>query len=68
MEVSNGEFEFDDEERMKELKAFDNTRLGVKGLVDNGAKNIPKMFVRLKEELAEDDHYYLDHPKNTNSH
>ncbi|GMN53450.1 hypothetical protein TIFTF001_022600 [Ficus carica] len=43
---------------MKELKAFDDTKLGVK-LVDAGIANIPKMFVRPEEELAEE----LDHPK-----
>lgn len=45
--------------RMKELKAFDNTKLGVKGLVDAGIPNVPNMFVRSPKELAED----LNHPK-----
>lgn len=30
--------------RIKELKAFDNTKLGVKGIVDSGIPNVPKMF------------------------
>ena len=40
--------------RMRELKAFDNTRLGVKGLVDTGIVSIPRIFVRPAEELAEE--------------
>ncbi|PON64108.1 Oxoglutarate/iron-dependent dioxygenase [Parasponia andersonii] len=42
------------DERMKELMAFDNTKLGVKGLVDAKVVNLPKMFIRPAEELAED--------------
>lgn len=43
-------------DRLKELKAFDDTKAGVKGLVDASGKilNIPKMFVRPLDELAED--------------
>jgi isopenicillin N synthase-like dioxygenase len=33
-----------DSERIKELKAFDETKLGVKGLVDAGITKIPKIF------------------------
>ncbi|CAJ2673819.1 unnamed protein product [Trifolium pratense] len=32
-------------ERVKELKAFDETKLGVKGLVDAGITKIPQMFI-----------------------
>ncbi|KAM7488270.1 hypothetical protein LguiB_025754 [Lonicera macranthoides] len=38
----------------KELKAFDETKTGVKGLVDAGVVNIPRIFVRPPEDLAED--------------
>ncbi|GMN53448.1 hypothetical protein TIFTF001_022585 [Ficus carica] len=38
---------------------FDDTKLGVKGLVDAGIVNIPKKFVRPAEDLAEE----LDRPK-----
>lgn len=58
MDTSNGE-SGKDNERMKELKAFDATKLGVKGLVDAGIVNIPKMFVRPAADLAEE----LDRPK-----
>jgi hypothetical protein len=34
----------DSETRIKELKAFDETKLGVKGLVDAGITKIPQMF------------------------
>jgi hypothetical protein len=34
-----------DYDREKELKAFDDTKAGVKGLVDNGIVKIPQMFV-----------------------
>lgn len=43
-----------DPERMKELKAFDDTNAGVKGLVDAKLATIPKIFVRPPEELAEE--------------
>ncbi|GER56154.1 2-oxoglutarate (2OG) and Fe(II)-dependent oxygenase superfamily protein [Striga asiatica] len=39
MEISNS---FD---RAKELKAFDDTKAGVKGLVDAGVEKIPKIFI-----------------------
>lgn len=39
-------------DRVKELKAFDDTKAGVKGLVDAGIMNIPKIFVRPSNELA----------------
>lgn len=39
-------------DRLKELKAFDATKAGVKGLVDSGTlKRIPQIFVQPKEEL-----------------
>ncbi|PON66642.1 Isopenicillin N synthase-like [Trema orientale] len=53
MDISNGDPDLDSE-RMKELKAFDDTKRSVKGLVDAEIVNIPKMFVRSAEELAED--------------
>lgn len=40
--------------RAKELKAFDETKTGVKGLIDSGIVNIPKIFVRPPEELSDD--------------
>ncbi|XP_022748797.1 1-aminocyclopropane-1-carboxylate oxidase homolog [Durio zibethinus] len=41
-----------DYDRTKELKEFDDTKAGVKGLVDAGIVSIPKMFIRPAEELA----------------
>lgn len=40
--------------REKELKAFDETKAGVKGLVDAGIVNIPRIFVRPPDELSHD--------------
>ncbi|XP_040933198.1 1-aminocyclopropane-1-carboxylate oxidase homolog 1-like [Gossypium hirsutum] len=42
-------------DRTKELKQFDDTKTGVKGLVDAGILNIPKIFVRPAEDLAADE-------------
>ncbi|XP_031279156.1 1-aminocyclopropane-1-carboxylate oxidase homolog 1-like [Pistacia vera] len=58
MEILNNgvsELEYD---RVKELTAFEDTKLGVQGLVDSGVVTIPKMFRRSKsnDELA-------DHPR-----
>ncbi|OMO95480.1 Oxoglutarate/iron-dependent dioxygenase [Corchorus olitorius] len=41
-------------DRTKELKDFDETKAGIKGLVDSGIVNIPKMFIRPAQELAEE--------------
>ncbi|KAK2966110.1 hypothetical protein RJ640_001524 [Escallonia rubra] len=41
-------------DRTRELKAFDETKAGVKGLVDDGLVKIPKIFVRPAEELAKE--------------
>ncbi|GKU85778.1 hypothetical protein SLEP1_g401 [Rubroshorea leprosula] len=43
-----------DYDRTKELKAFDDTKAGVKGLVDAGIVSIPRIFIRPPEELAEE--------------
>ncbi|GMI72037.1 hypothetical protein like AT1G06620 [Hibiscus trionum] len=42
-------------DRTKELKEFDDTKAGVKGLIDAGILNIPKIFVRPAEDLAADE-------------
>ncbi|RZC48563.1 hypothetical protein C5167_016989 [Papaver somniferum] len=41
-------------DRMKELKAFDDTKAGVKGLVDAGVKNIPRIFHRQSMSINHD--------------
>ncbi|KAF9605609.1 hypothetical protein IFM89_017952 [Coptis chinensis] len=37
--------------RVEELKAFDDTKTGVKGLVDSGILKVPKIFIRPPNEL-----------------
>ncbi|XP_022854875.1 1-aminocyclopropane-1-carboxylate oxidase homolog 1-like [Olea europaea var. sylvestris] len=48
---TSGAQEYD---RMQELKAFDETKAGVKGLIDAELQKLPKIFVRPAEELAKD--------------
>ncbi|KAI3926129.1 hypothetical protein MKW98_028265 [Papaver atlanticum] len=50
-------------DRFKELKAFEESKAGVKGLVDAGIVKIPRMFIRPLDELTEE----LDHTKHENS-
>jgi isopenicillin N synthase-like dioxygenase len=40
-------------DRSSELKAFDATKAGVKGLVDSGIQKIPKIFIQPPEMLEE---------------
>ncbi|KAK4487254.1 hypothetical protein RD792_006142 [Penstemon davidsonii] len=47
----------ENENRMKELKAFEDTKSGVKGLLDSGILTIPKIFIRSQDELAEESNY-----------
>ncbi|RZC43441.1 hypothetical protein C5167_036389 [Papaver somniferum] len=43
-------------DRIKDLKVFDDTKTGVKGVVDAGAlSKIPRIFVRPDDELAEEE-------------
>ncbi|KAK9665725.1 hypothetical protein RND81_14G131500 [Saponaria officinalis] len=39
--------------REEELKAFDNTKAGAKGLVDSGIDRLPNIFIRPLEEVLE---------------
>ncbi|XP_073299778.1 1-aminocyclopropane-1-carboxylate oxidase homolog 1-like [Primulina huaijiensis] len=50
-DIFSGDQESD---RMKMLKSFDETKAGVKGLVDSGTLKVPKIFVRPFEELAQE--------------
>ncbi|KAL3507669.1 hypothetical protein ACH5RR_033051 [Cinchona calisaya] len=43
-----------DGDRLQELKAFDNTKAGVKGLVDSGVTTLPRIFILPPEELIEE--------------
>ncbi|KAM3356542.1 deacetoxyvindoline 4-hydroxylase-like [Capsicum galapagoense] len=42
-----------DYDPLKEIKAFDDTKAGVKGLVDAGIVEIPRIFIRPPNECAE---------------
>lgn len=44
----------DDDNRLKDLKAFDDTKAGVKGLIDAGITSLPKIFIRPPDELVEE--------------
>ncbi|KAK9905427.1 hypothetical protein M0R45_000151 [Rubus argutus] len=46
------------QERLQQLKAFDESKAGVKGIVDAGITKIPPIFVRPKEYLADEDRTY----------
>ncbi|KAF3432123.1 hypothetical protein FNV43_RR26862 [Rhamnella rubrinervis] len=48
--INNNNAEYD---RAKELKQFDESKKGVKGLVDSGVTAIPKFFVHPPEVLSE---------------
>ncbi|KAL7264755.1 hypothetical protein ACSBR1_002660 [Camellia fascicularis] len=41
-----------DYNRMKELKEFNDSKIGVKGLSDSGITAIPKFFIQLPETLS----------------
>ncbi|KAK6161345.1 hypothetical protein DH2020_004726 [Rehmannia glutinosa] len=41
-------------DRIEMLKAFDETKAGVKGLIDSGLLKVPKIFVRPSEELTQE--------------
>ncbi|KZV17842.1 1-aminocyclopropane-1-carboxylate oxidase1-like [Dorcoceras hygrometricum] len=41
-------------ERTKDLKSFEESKAGVKGIVDTGVLKVPKIFVRPSDELAEE--------------
>ncbi|KAJ1433721.1 Oxoglutarate/iron-dependent dioxygenase [Sesbania bispinosa] len=42
-------------DRLQELKAFDESKAGVKGLVDAGITEVPRIFIRPPEETAADE-------------
>ncbi|KAG5588119.1 hypothetical protein H5410_048553 [Solanum commersonii] len=44
----------DYEEGWAEIKAIDDTKAGVKGLIDAGIVEIPRIFIRPPHELAEE--------------
>ncbi|XP_028762395.1 1-aminocyclopropane-1-carboxylate oxidase homolog 1 [Neltuma alba] len=42
-------------DRLQELKAFDESKSGVKGVVESGITKIPRIFIRPPEEIAGDE-------------
>ncbi|KAK7393674.1 hypothetical protein VNO78_22237 [Psophocarpus tetragonolobus] len=48
-EIEKQESVMSDEERDRERKAFDGTKLGVKGLVDGGVRKVPRIFHHPKD-------------------
>lgn len=40
--------------RLEKLEAFDETKAGVKGLVDQGIAEVPSIFVRSQEDISRD--------------
>lgn len=53
MNASASAMSVSDYDRASELKAFDDTKEGVKGLLDAGVAKIPKIFIRPADELAD---------------
>ncbi|KAM1608242.1 hypothetical protein ACFX13_020848 [Malus domestica] len=49
-----GELDYD---RAKEIKQFDSSKLGVKGLVDSGLTSIPRFFIHRPESLPDPRHH-----------
>ncbi|XP_058211918.1 1-aminocyclopropane-1-carboxylate oxidase homolog 11-like isoform X1 [Rhododendron vialii] len=41
-------------DRAKEVQAFNDSKAGVKGLIDAGVVKVPKIFIRPPDELSED--------------
>lgn len=57
MDMSSLKQSLEEDDRVKELKAFEETKAGVKGLVDSGIQNVPKIFIRPADELVEELNY-----------
>ncbi|XP_047310540.1 1-aminocyclopropane-1-carboxylate oxidase homolog 1-like [Impatiens glandulifera] len=49
-DVAGGEVKYD---RNSELKAFDETKLGVKGLADSGIPKVPRIFIHPPQSLLQ---------------
>ncbi|KAI4986951.1 hypothetical protein ZWY2020_019581 [Hordeum vulgare] len=50
-----------DHDRLRALKAFDDTKAGVKGLVDAGATTVPSIFQHPPDSLADAPHLHHGH-------
>lgn len=40
-------------DRRRKLEAFDDTKAGVKGLVDSGINKVPRIFIQTPDEIAD---------------
>ncbi|KAL0388409.1 UNVERIFIED_CONTAM: 1-aminocyclopropane-1-carboxylate oxidase1 [Sesamum radiatum] len=47
----------EDYDRLKALKAFEETKAGVKGIVDSGIQKVPRIFIRPPDELVQELNY-----------
>ncbi|KAF7145437.1 hypothetical protein RHSIM_Rhsim04G0185100 [Rhododendron simsii] len=59
MDISGTKFSYpestgDHFDRAKEVQAFDDSKAGVKGLIDAGVVKVPTIFIRPQDELSED--------------
>ncbi|RZC44241.1 hypothetical protein C5167_037181 [Papaver somniferum] len=63
MEITGAGEQQSSYDRLKELKDFEESKAGVKGIVDAGIVKIPRMFARPLDELTEE----LDHIEDENS-
>ncbi|KAI3956638.1 hypothetical protein MKW98_016702 [Papaver atlanticum] len=61
MEIITGVREHLIYDRFQELKAFEESKAGVKGVVDAGIRKIPRVFVRPQDELTEDLAAHIEH-------
>jgi isopenicillin N synthase-like dioxygenase len=60
MDQTSSQKNFD---RFEELKAFDESKAGVKGIVDGGESKIPRIFIRPADELADEANHEQAHLK-----
>ncbi|KAL3517106.1 hypothetical protein ACH5RR_024008 [Cinchona calisaya] len=50
------------DQKMKELKEFDDTKVGVRGLVDSGVSKIPKIFICPPEKITKNSDNTINSP------
>lgn len=57
MDMSSLKDSLEEGDRVKELKAFEASKSGVKGLIDSGIQRVPRIFRRPPDELVEELNY-----------
>ncbi|KAK9941765.1 hypothetical protein M0R45_007459 [Rubus argutus] len=45
----------DSQERLQQLKAFDESKAGIKGIVDDGISKVPSIFIRIFDDPTDED-------------